>query len=177
MRTLLAAVLGVVVLATGRSDNKKVEAGLEDVKFDADKLYGTWKITGGKKGGTDATDDAKKTVVTISKDKLVMEMKGPMGDMKFEFKYTIDAKVTPVAVDLEITEGPIGKGEKRKGILELKGDDLKLAYPPEEGDRPAKFDDGKSHSFTLKKDKAEKKEEKKEEKKVEEKKVATPVIK
>jgi len=103
-----------------------------------------------------------------------MEMKGPMGDMKFEFKYTIDAKVTPVAIDLEITEGPIGKGEKRKGILELKDDTLKLSYPPEEGDRPAKFDDGKSHSFTLKKEKAEKKEEKK----LEEKKdAATRVIK
>jgi uncharacterized protein (TIGR03067 family) len=153
MRTLLAALLGVSCLVATAADDK----------FDQDKLNGTWKITGGKKGGTDASDDAKKTTITFTKDKMVMEMKGPMGDMKFEFKYTIDAKATPVAIDLEITEGPIGKGEKRKGILELKDDGLKLAYPPEEGDRPAKFDDGKAHSFTLKK--AETKEEKKEEKK------------
>jgi uncharacterized protein (TIGR03067 family) len=150
MRTLLAALLGVSCLVVTAADDK----------FDQDKLNGTWKVSGGKKGGTDASDDAKKTTVTFTKDKMVMEMKTPMGDMKFEFKYTIDAKATPAAIDLEITEGPIGKGEKRKGIIELKGDDLKLAYPPEEGDRPAKFDDGKAHSFTLKKDKAEKKDEK-----------------
>ncbi|HEY2786688.1 MAG TPA: TIGR03067 domain-containing protein, partial [Fimbriiglobus sp.] len=132
MRTLLAAILGVTFLGGASADEK----------FDADKLMGTWKITDGKKGTEKLTDDAKKTVVTFAKDKLTMTMNGPMGEMKFEFKYSIDAKVSPVAIDLEITKGPIGEGSKAKGILELKGDDLKIEYPPMEGDRPTKFDDG-----------------------------------
>lgn len=171
MRTLLAAVVGISCVIVSTAQDK---AKPQDNKFDAEKLNGTWKVSGGKKGTVDPTEDAKKTVVTFSKDKMVMEMKNPMGDMKFEFKYTIDAKVTPVAIDLEITDGPIGKGEKRKGIIELKGDELKLSYPSEEGDRPAKFEDGKSHSFSLKREKAGKKEEKKAEEK---KDAATTIIK
>jgi uncharacterized protein (TIGR03067 family) len=171
MRTLLAS---VVLVGFGT-------AALADDKFETEKLMGEWKVTDGKKGGDKIGDDAKKTVITFEKEKMTMKLSSPMGEMVFEFKYTIDAKVSPVAIDLEIAKGPIGEGSKAKGIIELKGDELKLSYPPMDGDRPAKMDDGKNHYFVLKK--AEKKEEKKveekkEEKKVEEKKeAATKVIK
>ena len=167
MRTLLAAVVGFVFLVGTQADDK----------FEADKLNGTWKVTAGKKAGTDISEDAKKTVVAITKDKLTMTMNTAMGEMKFDFKYTIDAKATPVSIDLEITDGPIGKGEKRKGILVLKDDELKLAYAVEAGDdRPTKIDDAKAHCFTLKREKVEKKNEKKEEKKLEQGKVENKAI-
>lgn len=119
--------------------------------FDAKKLEGSWTFKSGMKAGTKAADESLKGEVVIKGD--VMKM--PLGDMNFEFKLVIDGKKTPVEVDLEITEGPIGKGEKAKGILSLEGDELKICYPaPGSNDRPTKFDGEKNHLFVLTKKKA-----------------------
>lgn len=119
--------------------------------FDAKKLEGSWTFKSGMKAGTKAADESLKGEVVIKGD--VMKM--PLGDMNFEFKLVIDGKKTPVEVDLEITEGPIGKGEKAKGILSLEGDELKICYPPPgTTDRPTKFDGEKNHLFVLTKKKA-----------------------
>jgi uncharacterized protein (TIGR03067 family) len=119
--------------------------------FDAKKLEGTWTFKSGMKAGTKAADESLKGEVVVKGD--VMKM--PLGDMMFEFKLVIDGKKTPVEVDMEITEGPIGKGEKRKGILSLEGDELKICYPADgSADRPTKFDGEKNHLFVLTKKKA-----------------------
>jgi uncharacterized protein (TIGR03067 family) len=152
---LLAGLFMVAVGLTVSAQNApKAEAKKEDAKFDAEKLVGSWKVTGGKKAGTAVGEDAKKSVVTITKDSMTMTV----GEGKFVFKYTVDAKASPVAIDIEITDGPVGKGEKTKGIIELKDGKLKLCYAaPGSTDRPAKFDDDKAFSFEMEKQKEEKK--------------------
>lgn len=125
----------------------------DDAKFDPKNLEGTWTFVSGMKAGTKSSDDElKKMTVTVKGDE--MRMKSDQGE--FVFKLTFDAKANPVAVDMEITDGPIGKGEKNKGIVELKGDEFKICYPGMGGDRPAKFDGEKNHLFVLKKKKADK---------------------
>jgi uncharacterized protein (TIGR03067 family) len=125
-------------------------------KFDAEKLVGTWSITKGKKMGNAVGDDAKKGDYVITKDKISLKE----GDKAlFVFEYTIDAKASPIAIDMTISESAIDgvKGSKAKGIIELKGDELKITYDGMGGDRPKKFDDDKSFAFELKRKKDDKK--------------------
>lgn len=120
--------------------------------FDAAKLVGNWIIESGTKNGGKISENATKSKIEITKEKMMLTG----DDAKFVFKYTIDAKASPMAIDLEITESPFGAGMKAKGIIELKGDEMKLCYTSE-GDRPTKFDGEKAFLFNLKKAKAEKK--------------------
>lgn len=140
----MAIVLGLATaLATGaRADDKK-----EPAKLDPAKLEGSWAFVSGMKNGAKASEDGLKSAVKITKDKITMGD----GAMKFEFKYTIDAKATPATIDLEITAGPVGEGSKAKGLISLDGEELKLCYSPDE--RPAKFDGEKAFLFVLKKKK------------------------
>src|SRR5438128_11627030 len=114
-------------------------------------MVGTYTFDAGVKDGEKiAADHFKGLTLTITKDG--MSMKSPDGE--FKFKYTVDATKTPAAIDLEITDGPVGKGSKSKGIVSLDGGTLKLAYHPMEGERPKDFECKKGsgqHAFTLKK--------------------------
>jgi hypothetical protein len=56
---------------------------------------------------------------------------------------------------MEMTESPFGAGAMAKGIIEVKGDDLKLCYTTE-GDAPKNFEakeGSNAHSFVLKRSK------------------------
>ena len=150
MRQLLT--LSVLIVATWsvsaqdkkdeKKDDKKAEA------FDAKKLEGTWTFVSGMKAGQKSGDDVKKNEVVFKGNEMTMTI----GDMKFVLKMTINDKKTPIEVDFEITDGPIGKGDIAKGIIELTGDELKVCYPNMGmGDRPAKFDGEKNFFFVLKK--------------------------
>ena len=141
MRTALALGLAVVLAVPLAADDKKDEA-----KFDAAKLVGTWEYTAGEKGGTKLEGDALKPKIKITKETITIGE----GEMLFEFKYTVDAKASPAAIDMEMTKSPFGAGAKAKGIVAFDGDDVKLCYAPE-GDRPTKFDGAKAHYFVLKK--------------------------
>ncbi|HJZ59214.1 MAG TPA: TIGR03067 domain-containing protein [Gemmataceae bacterium] len=149
MALVRVLVLGVVValISAASADDK--------AKLDPAKLVGTYMFESGVKDGEKVpADHFKGMSVTITKDGMVM--KTPDGD--FKFKYSVDATKTPAAIDLEILDGPVGKGSKSKGIVALDGTTLKLAYSPTDGERPKDFDAKKgsgNHSFTLKK--AEKK--------------------
>ncbi|MFO0816074.1 MAG: TIGR03067 domain-containing protein [Gemmatales bacterium] len=121
----------------------------DDKAFDAKKLEGKWSFVSGMKAGNEAGEDMKKTEFEVAKDSMTMTT--PQG--AFKFKYTIDSKASPVAIDLEITEGPIGVGSKSKGIVSLDGDEFKLCYTPMGDDRPKKFDGKESHLFVLKRKK------------------------
>lgn len=145
----LAFVLVAAVAFPALAEDKK------DAKFDAEKLLGDWNVTGGKKMGKEIGDEGKKGTYTITKDKITLKEDGK--DM-FVFGYTVDAKTSPVNVELEILESAIDglKGLKAKGILELKDGELKLCYDGMGGDRPTKFDDEKAFSFVLKKKEAKK---------------------
>ncbi len=153
IRTWAIAVAVEMVAPAFAEDKKPAE-------FDAAKLVGDWTISAGKKMGKDLGDDAKKGTYTFSKDMITLKE----GDkVMFAFSYTIDAKASPMTIDMEIKEAPMEglKGSKAKGILELKGDELKLTYDGTGGDRPKKFEDDAAFSFTLKPaKKVEKKEDK-----------------
>src|ERR1043165_9634659 len=94
-------------------------------KFDPAKLVGTWKyVSGIKDGAMIDADHFKEQEVIIAKEKLTL--KGPEGT--FVIKYELDTKKSPIAVKMEITESPFGACMKADGILELKGDELRLCY-------------------------------------------------
>ena len=125
----------------------------EGDKFDAAKLAGTWKFVSGVKNGEKlGADHFKDQTITIDKDKLTL--KTP--DATFVMKFELDTKKSPVGIKLEITEGPVGVGSKSPGIIELKGDDLKICYAPMDSEAPKTFEakeGSKLHLFTLKRSK------------------------
>jgi uncharacterized protein (TIGR03067 family) len=131
-------------LAAGKAGGDKGD------KFDATKLVGSWKYVSGVKNGEKVGDKQfKDQTVTITKD--MITLKGP--DATFVMKYQLDTKKSPVGIKMEITESPFGAGAKAAGIIEVKGDDLRICYAPLEGDAPKTFEakeGSKYHLFTLK---------------------------
>jgi uncharacterized protein (TIGR03067 family) len=147
-KRMLSVVAVLALLAPAGADDKNKEA-----KLDPAKLVGTWNIVSGERNGQKVDEDSlKKNSVVITKDTLTL--KTEMGD--FVMKYKVDTKKTPCQIELEITEGPAGQGTKATGIIQLKGEELKLCYPAMGGDAPKDFtakEDSGNHSFVLKKKK------------------------
>lgn len=120
----------------------------KESSFDPAKLVGNWTYVSGEKNGEklDAKELQKQKVI-ITKDTWTLKN----GEL-FEFKYEVDAKKNPATIKLTMTKSPFGAGMVAQGIIELKGDDLRLCYAAE-GDAPKKFDskgESKTHLFTLK---------------------------
>lgn len=143
-RWLGAVALLVFLGAAGAEDDK------DNGKLDPAKLVGTWTYVSGVKDGQKVDAEMlKKGTVEITKDTITL--KSDMGN--FVIKYKLDAAKTPAQLDMEITEGPAGVGSKAPGIIELKGDELKLCYVPM-GDAPPKDfsakEGSKAHLFVLK---------------------------
>ena len=142
MKTIAVLALGLLTYAAlcGRA--------AEDKKVEAPKIEGKWTLVSGKKNGSDIDEMSKKSAYTISKDKITIEGEGT----KFVMGYTFDAK-NPKNVEFEILEAPIPdlKGSKALGILELKGEELKMAYSPEKDTRPKDFDGKADFLFVFKK--------------------------
>jgi uncharacterized protein (TIGR03067 family) len=114
-------------------------------KFDAAKLVGTWTYVSAVKNGQKAdADNIKDAKVTITKDTMTLE--GGAG--KFVMKYTLDTKKKPVTISMKMTEG--AEGATAEGIIELKGDELKLCYATE-GAAPKKFEskEGSDHRLVV----------------------------
>ena len=103
-------------------------------EFDASKFEGKWKMTAGEKFGDKVDAKAMEGEVTINKDTIII--KG--NDMTHMMKYKLDTKASPVAISMEGTEGP-AKGFKAEGIVEVKGDELKLCYAMPDEKRPTSF--------------------------------------
>lgn len=144
MKKLAVLTLGLFACAAlvGRT------AAQDEKKADAPKIEGKWTLTGGKKNGSDVDDNAKKSTYVADKDKITIEGNGA----KFVMGYKIDPK-NPKNVDFEILESPIPdlKGSKAEGIIELKGDDLKIAYATDAGKRPKDFEGKDGFLFIFKK--------------------------
>jgi uncharacterized protein (TIGR03067 family) len=153
VRVLVLGVAAVLVSAAGADDKKPA-------KLDPAKLVGTYVFVDGVKDGEKLPPDHfKGLTLTITKEGMVM--KTPDGDFKFAYK--LDATKSPAEIDLEITDGPVGKGAKSKGIVALDGNTLKIAYSPTEGDRPKDFECKKgsgAQGFTLKRAEPKKDEKK-----------------
>jgi uncharacterized protein (TIGR03067 family) len=118
-------------------------------KFDLAKFAGTWDYVSGIKNGQKMEKDHfKGQSVVITKETLTLK-----GEMTFVMKYEVDSKVTPPTIKLLITESPFGEGAKAVGIVELKGDTLKICYIPEGKEAPKAFeakDGSMTHLFELK---------------------------
>ena len=121
-------------------------ATAEDKK--APNIEGKWTLVSGKKNGSDIDEMSKKSTYTIDKKQITIEG----GGAKFVMGYKFDEK-DPKNVTFEILESPIPdlKGSKALGILELKGDDLKMAYSTEKDKRPKDFEGKSDFLFVFKK--------------------------
>jgi uncharacterized protein (TIGR03067 family) len=121
----------------------------QDKKDAPPKIEGKWTLVSGKKNGEDIENDsAKKATYTVTKDRITIEGNGA----KFVMGYKFDDK-NPMNIDLEMVETPIPdlKGAKAQGIVELKGEELKLAYSTEKGMRPKDFKGASDFLFVFKK--------------------------
>lgn len=105
----------------------------EKPKFDAGKLPGVYKLTGGMLDGEKAKE--AEGDVTFTKDKISLTD----GEMKFEFAYKVTTVESPAAIDMEILEPEAFKGAKALGIIEFTKDGIALAYHPMGGERPTNF--------------------------------------
>jgi len=145
MRTACVMVAGVawVALIPLGAQEKGGEA-----KLDPAKLVGKWQYVSGVKNGEKVAEESLKDPVIITKDKITLKGKDP-----FVFKYELDATKKPAAVELEILESPFGAGAKASGIIELKGDELRLCYAAMGGGAPKTFESKEgsmAHLFVLK---------------------------
>jgi uncharacterized protein (TIGR03067 family) len=143
MKTIAAFALGLglfsCVCLSARSDEKTAEAP---------KLEGKYKLVGGKKNGADVDEEAKKSEFSFTADKATIKGMG----LTFVMNYKLDPKTTPVGIDMDIAEGPEGtKGTKAWGIVEVKGETLKLAYALEKEKRPKGFEGKDGFYFEFKK--------------------------
>lgn len=145
MKTASAMFVGVVLLAIPSGGGEK-EKGLDPAK-----LIGAWKYVSAEKGGEAVPEERlKKQAVTIDKETFTLT-----GDDLFIMKYEIDAKKSPAAINFTMVKSPFGAGSKAAGILELKGDELKICYAPAGEAVPTKFETkgSKAHYFVLKRGK------------------------
>jgi uncharacterized protein (TIGR03067 family) len=146
MRTAIGLSAGLFLLVCS-----SLGAADKEDKFDAQKMVGTWNYVSVEKNGqkSDADKEAK---VTIAKDKITLE--GSAGT--FVLKYKLDTTKMPVTIDMEMTEG--AQGATAKGIIEVKGDELKLCYSTSD-EAPKKFEskEGSDHRLVILKRAAQKK--------------------
>ncbi len=132
-------------LAAGLALCLGLTAGAEDKKLD---LTGKYTLVTGKKNGADVDEKSKKATYTVTADTITIAG----GDAKFVISYKLKTDKTPVEVDMSIAEGPDGsKGATALGIVEVKGDTLKLAYSLDKDKRPKNFDGKDGYYMELKK--------------------------
>ncbi len=151
MRTATWLGTCVLVLAAGYA----LSADDKDAKLDPAKLVGAWTYASGEKNGEKLrADHFKNQTVTITKETFTLK-----GDDKFVMKYELDVKKHPVTIKFTMTESPFGPGAVANGIIDLKGDELKVCYAFAEGEAkeaPKKFETKQGsghHLFVLKRSK------------------------
>src|SRR5262245_8722236 len=123
-----------ITLALGLATCVALSVRAADEKLD---LTGKYTLVSGKRNGNAVDDNFKKASYTATADKFTIAG----GERKFVMSYKVDASVTPATIDMEILEGPDGtKGSKAYGVVELKGDTLKLAYTLDKEKRAKNFE-------------------------------------
>jgi uncharacterized protein (TIGR03067 family) len=105
---------------------------------DAQNILGVWAATSVESDGNVFTLDQLKSIAakltfTITKDKITAPLNGAN-----ELSYELGAETTPKTIDTVDLNGP-HKGERRKGIYELKGDVLRLSMAGKDAPRPQRF--------------------------------------
>ena len=140
MGILLAA-----VVVTARAEDK--------AEMTAEKLVGTYKITGGETGGKkDTNERITDTVVKFTADKITVYDK----DDKEVYvqTYKLDASKKPCMITMTGVYPEKTKGVTAKGLIEMDGDTLKLVYALPGGATPDDFKtEEKQNMFMMKKSK------------------------
>ena len=112
------------------------------------KLDGVYSIVAGEKNGTEIpADKLMGSIIKFDGESVL----GTDKDKKefFGCTFQIDKTTTPYTISMTSTS-PM-KGEKAVGIIEIKGDSVKLCYALPGGDAPKEFKTKeKQHCFTLK---------------------------
>jgi len=112
------------------------------------QLDGLYTIVSGEKDGNAIpADKLKGSIIRFDRDKVV----GTDKDKKefFGCTFTIDKTTTPYSIAM-ISTAPV-KGDKAMGIIEWKGDTVKLAYALPGGETPKEFKTkAKQHYFVMK---------------------------
>jgi uncharacterized protein (TIGR03067 family) len=116
----IRAVVLVAVILLGAADDPKGK----DVNKEMKKLEGTWAAKLFEHDEKPIQEDqVKDWKVVITGDKYTLTI----GNFTEEGTWRIDASKKPSWVDVAPTEGP-GKGQKRLGIYEVKGDIAKVCF-------------------------------------------------
>ena len=121
----------------------------------AESFDGTWIITSVDIGGMKLSeDDLKKTPgkITLAGDKWTLKI----GDMVSAGTSKIDTTKKPAELDSTTTEG-MDKGKTLKGIIELKGDSMKVCFATSGTSRPKEFSTKGQATYLLIEYKREKK--------------------
>ena len=123
----------VVLIGIGSAQEKKV------IDDDAKKLQGTWSAVSIEWAGGKNTEEVVKKVKFVFKEDALTIEGGSVPDPKENGKrfgvksFKIDPSKTPKEIDLILADG-----DKRLGIYELKGDNLKMCWGIERT-RPTKL--------------------------------------
>jgi uncharacterized protein (TIGR03067 family) len=159
-----------------KKEDKKDKKDTKEVV--APILTGNYKLVAGKINDKAIGDDVKKWTYTFTADKITISdpslkkdekkeekkeekkddkkepKKEDKAELMFVIGYKLDAKTVPINIEMEVLSGPEGtKGIKTGGIIELKGDVLKLAYIMEKDKRPKDFEGKVGNMFELKREK------------------------
>jgi uncharacterized protein (TIGR03067 family) len=105
---------------------------------DAQHIVGVWTPVSVESDGNVYTLEqlkpiAAKLTFTITKDKIM----APIGGAN-ELSYELGTEADPKTIDTVDVDGP-RKGERRKGIYELRGDTLQLCIAAKDAPRPQHF--------------------------------------
>src|SRR5262249_4835030 len=129
---LLMLAIGLLLAPLAWADDKEKAATAGQDK----NMSGTWIPTDGMIAGQKMPDNhlaATKLILNDGKYTVVV------GEDKEEGTYKIDTtKPGPHPLDIEPTMGP-NKGKKMAGIVEMKGDTMRVCYNPNGMDRPKDF--------------------------------------
>lgn len=121
----------------------------QKAKFDPAQLVGEWSVSQGTRQGAEIEANRLPPSLTFTKDSITL----PTGADDFVFAYELNTQVTPIAIDLKITGGPVPDG-KALGILRLSDNEMTLCYEPSGQTRPTEFkstEDNGCFLFVLKK--------------------------
>lgn len=111
-------------------------------------LTGKYTVVSGKKEGKDIDEKAKKAKYSMTADTITIEG----GETKFVIGYKFKPDTKPTEIDMAVSEGPDGsKGMVAVGIVEVKGDTVKIAYSLDKEKRPKDFDGKTGYLIELKK--------------------------
>ncbi|HEY8505543.1 MAG TPA: sigma-70 family RNA polymerase sigma factor [Gemmataceae bacterium] len=110
---------------------EKEGVGEQAARAERERLQGTWQVVSVEDNGRPKRQDVEDATLIIAGDKMTLKR----GDIRETMgAFVINPRATPMSIDLTV------EGRTMPGIVELKGDELKLCLNEQPGGaRPTKF--------------------------------------